>query len=140
MIVCIDTNTLVQALAAGHAFRPIMDAWIGGRITLAVSTPILLEYEEVITRMSGTARWQKLTRLIETIELTTGNLLRVEPSFRFRIISDDPDDNIVTDCAVAANADFVVTEDRYFAALVKSGYKPRPITPAAFIAQFFSGR
>ena len=57
MIVCIDTNTLVQALAAGHAFRPIMDAWVSGRITLAVTTPILLEYEEVITRMSGAARF-----------------------------------------------------------------------------------
>jgi putative PIN family toxin of toxin-antitoxin system len=139
VIVCIDTSTLVQALAAGHPFRPITDAWIAGRITLAVSTPILLEYEEVITRMSGVARWQRLARLTEMAELTTGNLLHIAPSFHFRIISDDEDDNIVTDRAVAAEADFIVTEDRHFAALAKGGYKPQPITPTAFIEQFLSG-
>ena len=115
-----------------------MDAWVSGRITLAVTTPILLEHEEVITRMSGAARWQRLTQLIELVELTTGNLLHIEPSFRFQIIADDADDNILTDCAVAANADFVVTEDRHFTALATSGYKPKPISPTAFIAQFLS--
>jgi hypothetical protein len=33
MIVCIDTNTVVQALATRHAFFPILDAWVGGRLT-----------------------------------------------------------------------------------------------------------
>lgn len=139
MIICVDTNTLVQALAEGHPFRPIMDAWIRGRITLAVSTPILLEYEEVITRMSGVPRWQVFARILELVELTTGNLLRITPSFHFRIIADDPDDDIFADCAIAATAEFVVTEDGHFSALAKSGYKPQPITPAKFIAQFLPG-
>jgi predicted nucleic acid-binding protein len=87
MIVCIDTNTVVQALAGSHPFNPILDSWVAGRITWAISTPILLEYEEVVTRLSGVARWRKLIRLMDLAELTTGNLLRRDPSFHFRIIN-----------------------------------------------------
>jgi putative PIN family toxin of toxin-antitoxin system len=136
MIVCIDTNTVVQALAQHHPFHPILDAWVGGELAWAVSTPILLEYEEVLTRLSGPARWRKLARLMDLAELTSRNLLRVTPSFRFQIITADPDDNIFTDCSVAADADYLITEDGHFAPLEDAGYKPRPISPQQFIAQF----
>jgi putative PIN family toxin of toxin-antitoxin system len=136
MIVCLDTNTVVQALAEGHPFHSILDDWIAGRMTWAVSTEVLLEYEEVLTRLSGPARWRKLARLMDLAELTTGNLQRVTPSFHFRIVEDDLDDNIFTDCAVTAGADYLITEDRHFAALEIASYKPKPITPHSFIARF----
>jgi len=66
----------------------------------------------------------------------SGNLLIVSPHFQFHIIGDDPEDNAFTDCAIAAHADFVITEDRHFAALASAGYKPQPITPAAFIERY----
>ena len=74
MIVCLDTNTVVQALAQHHPFHPILDAWVAGHLTWAVSTPILLEYEEVLTRLSGPARWRKLARLMDLAELTPSML------------------------------------------------------------------
>ena len=46
MIVVIDTNTVLQALAAQNVFRPLMEAWFNGALVWAVSTEILLEYEE----------------------------------------------------------------------------------------------
>jgi len=52
----------------------------------------------------------------------------------------DPDDNIFTDCAVTAGADFLITEDRHFADLAQSGYKPQPIAPREFIARFLAVR
>src|SRR5438093_10870438 len=64
MILCIDTNTVVQALAEHHPFHPILDTWVAGHLAWAVSTPILLEYEEVLTRLSGPTRWRKLARLM----------------------------------------------------------------------------
>jgi len=105
MIVCLDTNAVVQALAQHHPFHPILDAWVAGHLTWAVSTPVLLEYEEVLTRLSGPPRWRKLARLMDLAELTSGNLLRVTPSFQFRVVTADPDDNIFTDCAITAGAD-----------------------------------
>jgi uncharacterized protein len=91
---------------------------------------------EVLTRLSGSARWRKLTRLMDLAELTCNNLLRVTPSFHFQIVIDDPDDNIFTDCAVTAGADYLTTEDRHFVPLGNAGYKTRPITPQEFVARF----
>jgi hypothetical protein len=67
---------------------------------LGVSTELLLEYEEVLTRMSGPARWRKLARLMDLVELTSGNVLRVTPSFHFQVVTNDPGYNIFTDCAI----------------------------------------
>jgi putative PIN family toxin of toxin-antitoxin system len=138
MIVCLDTNTVVQALAEGHPFHPILDAWVAGRLTWAVSTEVLLEYEEVLTRMSGPGRWRKLARLMDLAELTSGNVLRVTPSFHFHVVTADPDDNIFTDCAISAGADYLITEDQHFAPLAVAGYKPRPISPREFIARIIA--
>jgi uncharacterized protein len=135
MILCLDTNVLLQARAKGHAFFPILDGWVTGKFTLAVSTGILLEYEEVIARMSGREHWYKFTRLMDYVELTTGTLLRVTPHYHFQVINHDPDDNKFTDCAITAGADYIVTEDRHFAPLTTAGYHPQPITPAEFIAR-----
>jgi uncharacterized protein len=135
MIICLDTNVLVQARAKGHVFFPILDLWVAGKLTLAVSTPILLEYEEVIARLSGRDHWQKFARLMDYVELTTGALLRVTPHYHFRVINHDPDDNIFTDCAITADADFIITEDRHFDPLATAGYHPKPITPADFISK-----
>jgi putative PIN family toxin of toxin-antitoxin system len=139
VIVCLDTNTVVQSLAEGHRFHPILDAWVRGRITWAVSTEVLLEYEDFLTRLSGRPRWRKLARLMDLVELTGGNILRVTPSFRFHIITIDPDDNIFTDCAVTAGADYLITEDQHFGALRNAGYKPQPISPGEFIVKFLTG-
>jgi putative PIN family toxin of toxin-antitoxin system len=136
MIVCLDTNTVAQALAEGHAFHLIIDSWVAGQVTWAVSTEVLLEYEEVLTRLSGPGRWRKLARLMDLAELTCGNLLRVTPSFHFHIVTADPDDNLFTDCAVTAGADYLITEDHHFDALANAGYRPQPITPGKFIARF----
>ena len=135
MIICLDTNVLLQARARGHAYFPILDAWVAGKFTLAVSTGILLEYEEVIARMSSREHWHKFARLMDYVELTTGAFLRVTPHYHFQVISHDPDDNKFTDCAITAAADYIITEDRHFAPLATAGYHPQPITPAEFISK-----
>ena len=78
---------------------------------------------------------------MDLAELTSANLLRVTPSFQFRVVTADPDDNIFTDCAITAGADYLLTEDAHFAPLAEAGYRPQPLTPQQFIAQFLlSGR
>ena len=121
MIVCLDTNILLQARASGHAYFPILNTWVAGGFTLAVSTNILLEYEEVLARMSGRESWHKFARLMDYVEITTGALVRVTPHYHFQVINHDPDDNIFTDCAITAGADFIVTEDHHFNPLASAG-------------------
>ena len=136
MIFSLDTNVLLQARAKSHAYFPILDSWVAGKFTLAVSTGILLEYEEVIARTSGREHWHKFARLMDYVEITSGALLRVTPHYHFQVINHDPDDNKFTDCAITAAADYIVTEDRHFAPLANAGYHPQPITPVEFILQY----
>ncbi len=34
--------------------------------------------------------------------------------FNWNFITEDPDDNKFVDCAISANADFIITEDKHF--------------------------
>lgn len=135
MIVCIDTNTLLQGRVPSHRFFPILDAVVAGRLSRAVSNRVMTEYAEILTTLSGPGAWASLSRLIDLID-ASGNLISISPHYQFRIIGDDPDDNAFTDCVIAAHADYVITEDRHFAPLAHAGYKPQPITPQAFIALY----
>ena len=63
-------------------------------------------------------------------------MLYVQPHFRFRVITGDPDDNKFVDCAIAVEADFILTVLRHFNVLDGSGYKPRPISPDEFVAKY----
>jgi len=136
MIVVIDTNVALTLFRRSHPNRPILDAWVEGRLHWAISTEILLEYEEVSTRMKGQAYAALIFRTLATVDLWKKNLRHIAPSFRFHLITHDPDDNKFADCAIAAEADFIITEDRHFQSLTGSGYKPQPVTPAEFIAAY----
>ena len=136
MIVVVDTNAVLGAFTEGHAHRPLLDAWLEGRLTWAVSTEILLEYEEILARCSGRERAAKGLRLIDTMA-DAGLCRRIVPHFHWRLISADSDDDKFADCAIAAEAEWIITEDAHFNAMKGSGHKPRPITPAEFIARFF---
>lgn len=45
---------------------------------------------------------------------STMSRLVIDTNFNFKLISADPDDNKFIDCAIAANAKYVVTEDSHF--------------------------
>jgi len=66
----------------------------------------------------------------------SGTLISVMPHYQFHVVTGDADDNAFTDCAITAHVDFIITDDKHFASLANAGYKPQPITPLAFIAQY----
>jgi uncharacterized protein len=133
MTVCLDTSVFLQMFGRKQPFYRILRALLDGRLILAVSTEILLEYEEITVKLSGSERWREVAALLELLTQLHGNIHQVEPHYRFGVVVADPDDNKFCDCAIAAEADFVVTEDSHFGALKSAGYKPQPITPDEFI-------
>ena len=135
MTVCLDTNVLIQARASSHPYGVILDGFVFGLLNWAVSNRVLSEYEEIISNNAGAVAWGTMFRLIELIDMS-GNLISISPHYQFHVIGNDPDDNAFTDCAIAAHADYVITEDRHFAPLANSGYKPQPITPKDFIERY----
>ena len=135
MTVCIDTNVVLGMLERNGPWLPIRQALIDCRLIWAVTTEILLEYEEVAAREMSITAAAQLLRFIDLLEQTRSNIRHVSPTFRFQLITADPDDNKFTDCAITAGADYIVTEDRHFAPLATAGYHPQPITPAEFISK-----
>lgn len=114
MTVCLDTSVFLQIFGRRLPFYPILRALLEGWIILAVSTEILLEYEKITVKLSGAQRWRDAAAFLEMLTQLHRNIRQVEPRFRFGVIVADPDDNKFCDCAIAADADFVVTEDSHF--------------------------
>jgi predicted nucleic acid-binding protein len=52
MKIVLDTNCLIPILVPGSFGHDIWQAFRQGRYTLCVSTEILLEYEEILMRMT----------------------------------------------------------------------------------------
>jgi putative PIN family toxin of toxin-antitoxin system len=136
MRICLDTNVLLRLFGSTAPFAGIKHALLSGRLELAVSTEILLEYEEVVTRLSGAARWNQIAELFSLTDSLHGNLVQTVAHYRFRVFATDPDDNKFVDCAIASQSDFIVTEDRDFAVIDGAGYRPKAISPDDFIAKF----
>lgn len=106
----IDTNCLIMMISAQNKYHDIWNAFLSGKFYLCVSTEILEEYEEVISRNLSP---RLATYILYTIT-ERNNVRRLSPAYRFRLIESDPDDNKFVDCAIVANAKFIVTEDHHF--------------------------
>jgi len=135
MIVCIDTNVLLQAAKSGHPYETIIHGWVNRRYQWAVSTSILAEYRELITQRSGPDRWRELQQVFDLADQLGDLLIYCSPQYQFHVVTADEDDNKFTDCAIAVNADYVITDDAHFGPLADAPYKPKPVTPAEFIHQ-----
>ena len=133
MTVCLDTSIFVQMFGRKQPFYRILRVSLDGRIILAVLTEILLEYEEITIKLSGAERWREVAAFLDLLTQLHGNIRQIEPHYRFGVVAGDPDDNKFCDCAIAADADFVITEDSHFGVLKSAGYKPKPLTPDEFI-------
>lgn len=73
----------------------------------------MLEYHEILAK-----RYNNIianTILKELME--TRNLTLVNPTFRFNLITADPDDNKFVDYAITAGATYIVSNDRHFGEL-----------------------
>lgn len=108
--VVIDTNCLLQIISKRSPYRPIWDAFLNGRYELCVSNEILDEYQEILGQQITPTIAENVILLL----LNKSNVRFVDPHFRMELITADPNDNKFVDCAFAANADYLVSEDSHF--------------------------
>lgn len=112
-LVVLDTNCLLQSISRRSRYYKIWRDFIDGRYVLCVTTEILEEYEEILSRYLSPL----VARLAVEAILRANNVFRVDAQFRFGLITADPDDNKFVDCAIVANAECVVTNDAHFEVL-----------------------
>lgn len=116
--VVIDTNCLLQIIARRSPYRPIWDSFLSGSFDLCVTNEILEEYQEILEQQITPTVAENIVLLI----LNQENVQLIAPYFRLGLITTDPDDNKFVDCAFAAGADYLVSEDSHFEMLRKTPF------------------
>ena len=111
----LDTNSLVQCISRQSRYHELWLSFLDGRNQLCVTTEILEEYAEILERLTN----HRFSELALDVITNNPNTLFVSIFYNFEIIDSDPDDNKFVDCAVAANAKFIVTEDSHYDILKK---------------------
>ena len=134
MLVVVDTNVMLSAFARQSPLAPLFRALASGKVRLAVTAAIVLECEKIAVRRGGAAFAAKVMHWLSLVSASWDSVTLAQPSFQFRVVAGDPDDNKFADCAITVEADFLITNDSHFAPLANAGYKPQPIKPEDFIA------
>ena len=111
---------LLVAISRKTPYYPIFNSLINGEYELCVTTDILNEYAELLARKFSEGVMHNTMKAIEK----SPDIIQVHKYFFWNLISADPDDNKFVDCAVAASADFIVTEDKHFNVLKDIPFPP----------------
>lgn len=110
MRVVLDSNILLVAVGKRSSYRPVWQAFLASRYTLAVSDDILREYEEILREHGAPGA----AEVVMDIIAESANTLHVRLHYFWNAIPIDPDGNKFFDAAVATNADYLVTNDGHF--------------------------
>ena len=108
--IVLDTNCLLQTLPSRSPYHKIWTEVMAGRISLCVNSDILNEYEEILAEKTNAEIARNVVRAIMRLHTT----IFQQAYFHFGLIEADPDDNKFVDCAVAVDAEYIVTNDAHF--------------------------
>ncbi len=130
MIVVLDTNVLVAALSSSSPYHKIVEGLQKKHYQIAISNEIYFEYEEQLSKRYN----KEILSVFLSFVSYSSNVMVVEPHFKFQLINEDKDDNKFVDCAIAASAHFLVTNDKHFNILKQIDFpKVKVITVERFI-------
>ena len=108
--IVLDTNCLLQALPSRSPYHKVWTEILVGNIILCVNTDILSEYEEIIGQKTNAGIARNVVEAIARLHTTEF----MEVYYHFGLIEADADDNKFVDCAIAADAEYIVTNDTHF--------------------------
>ena len=108
--IVLDTNCLVISLSRKSKYYSVWKDFFEGKYILCYTNDILTGYEEILTQKMG----KEIASNIINVILTRKNTVKLDVHFHFNLIQSDPDDNKFVDCAIMANARYIVTQDHHF--------------------------
>ncbi len=108
--IVIDTNVLLVSIPPKSRYHWIFQALCNDLFDLSITESIINEYEEIIGEKLNEAIAKNVIRTL----LLLPNVKYVNVFFHWNLIEADPDDNKFVDCAISANANYIVTEDKHF--------------------------
>lgn len=108
--VIFDTNIYISALHfQGSIPRKILELADAGHFNLLISKQIVAEVRGVL-RVKFRYDLSKLD-LVEELLISISQV--VEPGINIKFIKEDPDDDMILECAVEGKADLIVSGDRH---------------------------
>ncbi|MBI4504907.1 MAG: putative toxin-antitoxin system toxin component, PIN family [Chloroflexi bacterium] len=132
----LDTNVVVSAfLSPAGAPAQVVSAWERQAVELVVSEVLLQEYQRVLLYERVAIRHQMAPEdVAEIIEGFRQFALVVEPQETLAVITEDPTDNRVLECAVAGAADYIVSGDVRHLLPLQEYRGIQVLSPTAFLA------
>lgn len=127
--VVIDTNVFLVIVPSRSKYHWLFEAIRNNRLTLLISSEIALEYEE---QLSVRYKVDFIDQLLQILTLKS-TIKLITPYYNWNLISADADDNKFVDCAIAGNADYIITHDADFNILKRI---PFPKVNVARIEEF----
>ncbi|MBD0365894.1 MAG: putative toxin-antitoxin system toxin component, PIN family [Flavisolibacter sp.] len=130
MKVVFATNVLLVSIPTRSKYHPIIEALADYKYRLLLSNDIYLEYLEIIAAKSNPSVVEGIINFI----YKQGNIEIIDVHFQWNLISVDWDENKFCDCAIAGNADYIVTNDAHFNVLKNLDFpKLKVITAEEFL-------
>jgi putative PIN family toxin of toxin-antitoxin system len=132
----LDTNVVLSGLIWRSHPRRLLDLAREEAISLYTSTALLDELADVLSREKWAAMLATRQTHAAYLMQRYGVLARVvRPKRIGRVVPNDPDDDAVIACALAARADLIVSGDKHLLSL-GGQYQGIPIvTPAQAVEQ-----
>ena len=110
MRIVLDTNCLLVSVQEYSDYFWLWEAFCTQKYTLCYTDEILNEYQEIITRYYSA----EFAKLVIDALLNAPNVEQVKVYYKWMLILADPDNNKFVDCAICANANFIVSNDKHF--------------------------
>lgn len=108
--VVLDTNVLLVSISSKSKYHWIFQRLLDLEYELFITNDILIEYEEIISQKYNPSIAKNVVRTL----LLLPNVYKVDIYYNWNLITNDTDDNKFVDCAIAANAHVLATQDRHF--------------------------
>jgi len=129
VIRAVATNVYVSAIVFGGTCEEVLVLARAGLVDLYVSPHILSELRHVL---GGTFGWPH-ARVREALAEVASLAALVRPARTLKDITTHEQDHRILECALSANADFLVTGDKRHLQRLKAFQGIRIVSPRAFL-------
>ena len=110
MVVTFDTNVLLSAtLWDGSVAQKLLFDIIRQGIKICSTTEILSEYQEILKRDFDFSD----AEVFEMMEKVLAFVTLVNPQTKIKAVKDDPDDDVIIECALESKSKYIITYDKH---------------------------
>ena len=110
MMIVADTNVLISGTFWNGNESRLLKLCKVGEVTNVISPEIVKEFEYVVSRSKfGLTKGEVNNALEIVISLS----VLVHPRTKINVVSDDPDDDRILECAIEGDAKYIVTGDSH---------------------------